>query len=80
MKEREIIKLDIKLEVYARTIGYRNDEGRIKTEAFEIRVPLAIRLLIKEILTRLGDQDAIPEGRFIPYGLVQSVGSKVYKK
>ena len=79
-EEGEIVKPDIKLEAYARTIGYGNDEGRIKTEAFEIRVPLAIRLPIKEILTRLGNQDAMPEGRFIPYGLVQSVGSEVYKK
>ena len=80
VEEGEIVRPDIKLEAYARTIGYGNGEGRIKTEAFEIRVPLPIRLIIKEILTRLGTQDAMPEGRFIPYGLVQSVGSDVYKK
>ena len=79
-EEGEIARPDIKLEAYARTIGYGNGEGRIKTEAFEIRVPLPIRLLIKEILNRLGTQDAMPEGRFIPYGLEKSVGSEVYKK
>ena len=72
-EEREIVRPDIKLKAYARTIGYGNG-------AFEIRVPLPIRLLIKEILTHLGTQDAMPEGRLIPYGLVQSIGSKVYKK
>ena len=80
VEEGEVIKPDIKLEAVARTIGFGNGESRIKTEAFEIRVPLAIRLLIKEILTRLGTHNALPEGRFIPYGLVQSVGSEVYKK
>jgi hypothetical protein len=70
---------DIKLEVVARNIGYGNGPGRIKTDAFEIRVPLEIRLEIKEILTRLGSKEKIPDGRFIPYGLVQTAGAEVYK-
>ena len=76
----EMLKPDIKLEAVARTIGFGNGDSRIKTEAFEIRVPLAIRLIIKEIMTRLGNAASLPTGRFIPYGLVQSVGSDVYKK
>jgi hypothetical protein len=79
-KDGEVIKPNLKLEAVARTIGFSNGEGRIKTEAFEIHVPLAIRVIIKEILTRLGIQNALPEGRFVPYGLVQSVGSEVHKK
>jgi hypothetical protein len=79
-KEGEVIKPDIKLEAMARIIGFRNGEARIKTEAFEICVPLAIQLVIKEIMTRLGTKNSLPEGHFIPYGLVQSVGSDVYKK
>ena len=80
VEDGEIIKPDIKLETISRNIGFGNGETRIKTEAFEIRVPLEIRLIIKEIMTRLGTQNALPEGRFIPYGLVQSVGSEVYKQ
>lgn len=79
-EEGEVVKPDIKLEAVARTIGFGNGDDRIKTEAFEIRVPSPIRLLIKEILTRLGTQNSLPEGRFIPYGLVQSVGSDVCKQ
>ena len=75
-EEGEIIKPDIKLKVISRAIGYGNGEGRIKTEAFEIRV----RKDIKEILTRLGNNGGIPTGRYIPYGLVQTVGAEVYKK
>jgi hypothetical protein len=76
----EVLKPEIKLEAVTRTIGCGNGDGRIKTEAFELRVPLEIRLDIKEILTRLGNKNAIPEGRFILYGLVQTVGAEVYKK
>jgi hypothetical protein len=76
----EVLKPEIKVEAVTRTIGYGNGDGRIKTEAFELRVPLEIRLDIKEILTRLGNKNAVPEGRFIPYGLVQTVGAEVYKK
>jgi hypothetical protein len=79
-EEGEVVKPDIKLEATTRTVGYGNGDGRIKTEAFEIRVPMEIRLEIKEILTRLGNKNSVPEGRFIPYGLVQTVGAEVYKK
>jgi hypothetical protein len=78
-EEGEIAKPKIKLEVVACTIGCGNEENRIKTDAFEIRVPLAVRLIIKEIMTRLGNQEAIPEGRYIPHGLVQNVGAEVCK-
>jgi hypothetical protein len=71
---------DINLEVVPCTIRYGNGPGPIKMDAFEIRVPLEIRLEIKEILTRLGSKEQIPDGRFIPYGLVQTVGAEVYKK
>jgi hypothetical protein len=71
---------DIKLEVVTCTIGYGNGPGRIKTNAFQICVPLKIRLEIKEILTQLGSKEQIPDGRFIPYGLIQTVGAEVYKK
>jgi hypothetical protein len=47
-------------------------------KAFEIRAPLEIRLDIKEIVTRLGKNKSIPAGQSIPYGLVQTVGAKVY--
>lgn len=80
LEEGEIAKPAIKLEVVSRTLGCGNGDGRIKTEAFEIRVPLEIRVEIKEIMTRLGSKDSIPKGRFIPYGLVQTVGAEVYKK
>jgi hypothetical protein len=50
-------KPDIKLEVIPRTIGYGSGKGRIKMEAFEIRVPLEIRQEIKEII-----DDRITEG------------------
>jgi hypothetical protein len=70
---------DIKLEVISRTVGYGNGDSRVKTEAFEIRVPLEIRVEIKEIITRLGIKHLIPKGVFIPYGLVQTVGAEVYK-
>ena len=79
-EEGELDIPDIKLDAITRTIGHGNGDGRVKTEAFEIRVPLEIRLIIKEILTRLATQDEIPDGRFIPYGLVQTVGEAVYKK
>ena len=79
-EDGEIIKPELKLEAICRTIAFGNGDDRIKTEAFEIRVPLPIRLVIKEIMTRLGNQNILPQGRFIPYGLVQSVGSDVYKK
>jgi hypothetical protein len=79
-EEGEIIPPEIKLEVVARNLGYGNGDTRIKTEAFEIRVPLEIRIAIKEIMTRLGTKDLFPKGRFIPYGLVQTVGAEVYKK
>jgi hypothetical protein len=79
-KVGEVEKPDIKLEAITRTIGVGNGDGRIKTEAFEIRVPLEIRLMIKEILTRLGTKNAIPDGRFIRYRLVQTIGAEVYKK
>jgi hypothetical protein len=75
-----VIKPNLKLEAVARTIGSGDGEGRIKTEAFEIRVPSAIHIVIKEILTRLGIQNALPKGRFVPCGLVQSVGSEAHKK
>jgi hypothetical protein len=74
------IQPDIKLEVNTRTIGYGNGDTRIKTEAFEIRVPIEIRLEIKEIMTRLGSKNLIPAGVFVPYGLAQTVGVEVYKK
>jgi hypothetical protein len=82
IEEGEVLKLDIKIEAIARTIGFGNGNGnnRTKTEAFEIRVPLEIRLIIKEIMTHLGTQNSLPEGRFILYGLVQSVGPSIYKK
>jgi hypothetical protein len=76
----EVVKLDIKLEVTTRTVRYGNGDGRIKTEAFEIRVPMEIRLEIKEILTCLGNKNSVPEERFLPYGLVQTMGTEVYKK
>jgi hypothetical protein len=76
-EEGKILSPDIKLEIISR---YGNGDSRIKTEAFEIRVPLEIRLDIKEILNRLGNKDLFPSGRFIPYGLVQTVGAEVYKK
>ena len=71
---------EIKLEVIARHLGYGNGDDRIKTDAFEIRVPIEIRIEIKEILTRLGSKGTIPEGRFIPYGLAQTVGADVHKQ
>ena len=71
-------KPEIKLEVITRNLGYGNGDDRIKTDAFEIRVPIEIRMEIKEILTRLGNNGTIPKGRFIPYGLTQSVGTKVH--
>jgi hypothetical protein len=46
-EEGEIAKLDIKLEVVAHGIGLGNGAGRIKTNAFEVRAPLEIRLPIK---------------------------------
>jgi hypothetical protein len=52
-EEGEIFKPDIKLEAVARTIGFGNGDDRIKTEAFEIRVPSPIRIIVKEIMTRL---------------------------
>ena len=74
------LKPDIKLEVLARHLGYGNGPDRIKTDAFEIRVPIEIRIEIKEILTRLGNNGTFPEGRFIPYGLTQTVGADVHKQ
>ena len=74
------LKPEIRLEVMARHIGFGNGDARIKTDAFEIRVPLEIRIEIKEILTRLGNKGTIPEGRFIPYGLAQTVGANVHKQ
>jgi hypothetical protein len=79
-EEGEVVKPDIELEETTRTVGYGYGNGRIKTEAFEIRVPMEIRIEIKEILTCLGKKNSVPEGRFIPYGLVQTVGAEVYKK
>ena len=76
----ETLRPDIKLEVIARSIAFGNGAARIKTDAFEVRVPLEIRMPIKEILTRLGNTNTIPEGRFIPYGLAQSVGANVHKQ
>jgi hypothetical protein len=64
----------------AHIIGFGNGAGRIKTHTFEIRVPLEIHLEIKEILTRLDSKELIPDDRFIPYDLVQTVGTQVYKK
>jgi hypothetical protein len=78
-EEGEVAPLNLKLEVVARGIGFGNGAGRIKTDAFEVRVPLEIRLPMKEILSRLGHKGLLPEGRFIPYGLAQSVGVDVYK-
>jgi hypothetical protein len=72
-EEGKVIKADIKLEAIARTVGFGNDDDRIKTEAFQIRIPLEIWLVIKEIMTRLRTQNSLPEGHFITYGLVQSV-------
>jgi hypothetical protein len=69
-KEGETIKPDIKLKAVARAIGSGNGDNRVKTEAFKIRVPLPVRLIIKEIMTRLGTHNLLPEGQFIPYGLV----------
>jgi hypothetical protein len=74
------LKPEIKLEVIARHVGFGNGNDRIKTDAFEIRVPIEIRIEIKEILTRLGNKGTLPEGRFIPYGLAQSVGTNVHKQ
>ena len=74
------LKPDIKLEVLARHLGYGNGPDRIKTDAFEIRVPIEIRIEIKEILTRLGNNGTFPEGHFIPYGLTQTVGADVHKQ
>jgi hypothetical protein len=76
IEEGEVEQPDIKLEAITHTIGFGNGDGRIKTEAFEIRVPLEICLMIKEILTQLGTKNAIPDGRFIPYGLVQTIARK----
>jgi hypothetical protein len=78
-EEGEIVPPIIKLEVVARTIGFGNGANRITTEAFEIRVPIEIRIEIKEIVTRLGTKNQIPNGRFIPYGLAQTVGAEVHK-
>jgi hypothetical protein len=74
------LKPEIKVEVIARHIGFGNGDDRIKTDAFEIRVPLAIRIEIKEILTRLGNKGTLPKGRFIPHGLAQSVGANVHEQ
>jgi hypothetical protein len=53
----------LKLEVVARSIGFGNGDTRIKTDAFEVRIPIEIRIPIKEILTRLGNQGLIgPRG------------------
>jgi hypothetical protein len=79
-EDGEIQTAAIKLEAISRTIGYGNGDARIKTKAFEIRVRLEIRIEIKEIMMRLGTNAKIPPGRFIPYGLVQTVGVEVYKK
>jgi hypothetical protein len=79
-EEGELKAPDIKVEAMSRMIGYGNRDAHIKTEAFEIRVPLEICIEIKEIMTRLGTKNTIPKGRFIPYGLVQTVGAEVYKK
>ena len=75
----EVEETDLKLEIVTRTIGFGNGAGRLKTDAYEVCVPLAIRLEIKEILIRLGSKDLIPDGRFIPYGLAQTAGTEVYK-
>jgi hypothetical protein len=76
----EVLKPAIKLEVAAPNIAFGNGEARIKTDAFEVRVPLEIRIQIKEILTRLGSKGLIPEGRFIPYCLTQLVGMNAQKQ
>jgi hypothetical protein len=73
-EEVEVEQPDIKLEAITHMIRFVNGNGRIKTETFEIQVPLEICLMIKEILTHLGTKNKIPDGRFIPYGL------EVYKK
>jgi hypothetical protein len=79
-EEGEVPQPDIKLEVISRTVGYGKGDGRIKTKAFEIRVPLEIRQEIKEIMTSLGNSGGMPAGMYILYGLVQTVGAEVYKK
>jgi hypothetical protein len=77
----KVFKPEIELEVViARNIGFGNGPTRIKTDAFEIRVPIEICIPIKEILTRLSTKGSIPEGRSIPYGLSQSVGVNVHKQ
>jgi hypothetical protein len=80
MEEGKLETPDITLEAITHTVGFGNGDSRIKTKAFEIRVPLEIRLTIKEILTRIATKDDIPDGPYIPYGLIQTVGAKVYKK
>ena len=74
------LKPDIKLEVLACHLGYSNGDDRIKTDAFEIRVPIEIRIEIKETLTLLYNNGTIPDCRFIPYGLTQSAGAEVHKQ
>ena len=68
---------DIKLEAIARHFVYGNGADRIKTKAFRIRVPIEIRIEIKEILTQLGNNGTFPEGYLIPYSLV---GADVHKQ
>jgi hypothetical protein len=41
-EEGEVKTPDIKIKAISRTIRYGNGDGRIKTEAYEIRVPLEI--------------------------------------
>jgi hypothetical protein len=74
------VKPDIKLDTINCTTRYGNGGSRIKPEAFELRVLLEIRLeIIKAILTRLGNKNMVPAGRFIPYELVQTIRADVYK-
>ena len=57
---RDELTPEIKLKVIARHIGFGNGNGRIKTEAFEIKVPIEIGIEVKEILTCLGNKGTHP--------------------
>jgi hypothetical protein len=63
-EEGEIQTPDIKVEAISCTIGYGNGDARIETEAFEIRVPLEIRIKIKGITTCLVAKNSVLTGRF----------------
>ena len=62
-------KPEIKLKVIVCHLGFGKGDDRIKTDSFEIRLSMEMRIEIEEILTHLRNNGTLPEGGFIPYGL-----------